>query len=152
MLPLPCCPSCELNCPDFTIAVNFVHSRQRRQIAFQWRQNFTPSLTAWMLRSKEAGKRAEDLQKKYRQGTGRHSKTEREIRSNNSFHSLTEIPHVKFIFTRLSTFVCYIPQRKTEQISMFTPQGFFMESSQSSFWFLLPEWHRSFFLRSKECD
>lgn len=75
---------------------------------------------------------AEDLQKKYRQGTGRQSRTEREIRSNNSFCSLTVIPHKKFVFTRLSTFVCYIPQNKTEQLSMFSPQGFFMAGSQSS--------------------
>lgn len=85
-----------------------------------------------MLKSKKAGKMAEDLQKKYRQGTGRQCRTEREITSNNSFCSLTVIPHKKICITRLSTFVCYIPQRKTEQLSMFSPQRFFMAGSQSS--------------------
>lgn len=67
-----------------------------------------------MLKSKEAAKRAENSQKKYGQVAGRDSKTEREIRSNNSFCSLAVIPHIKFILTGLSTFFCYIPQRKTE--------------------------------------
>lgn len=67
-----------------------------------------------MLKSKEAGKRAENLQKKYGQAAGRHSKTHRKIRSNNSFCSLTVIPNIKFILIGLSTFFCYIPQRKTE--------------------------------------